>query len=44
MTLDGYLDYTPGRNGRKTELSIAPQLTYNVGPNAGAEKQSQSRY
>lgn len=35
ITLDGYLDYTPGRNGRKTELSIAPQLTYNVGPLLG---------
>src|SRR5690606_28903282 len=35
VTLDGYLDYTPGRNGRKTELSIAPQLTYNVGPMLG---------
>ncbi|QQD25117.1 hypothetical protein GJQ55_11815 [Venatoribacter cucullus] len=35
VTLDGYLDYTPGRNGRKTELSIAPQLTYNIGPMLG---------
>ena len=35
VTLDGYLDYTPGRNGRISELSIAPQLTYNIGPVLG---------
>ena len=35
ITLDGYMDYTPGVKGRPDELSIAPQLTYNVGPMLG---------
>jgi len=35
FNIDGYLDYTPGVKGRPDELSIAPQLTYNVGPLLG---------
>ncbi|CBL44853.1 Hypothetical protein HDN1F_12700 [gamma proteobacterium HdN1] len=33
--MDGFLDYTPGRNGDNTELNFTPQLTYNFGPLLG---------